>query len=84
MAFRLLVSGVVGLALLLSAPVLADSPRVTHQKETVVDFTEVPLEGSLRRPEGKYVLTPIPAEFCSLIRLREHFLNEIRSSTDNL
>ena len=81
---RLLIAGALVMGLLLTGPVLADSPQVQYRQETVIDFSDVALEGELRRPDGAYLLARKRAEFDSLIRLREHFLNELQTSVDNL
>jgi hypothetical protein len=71
------------LALLAVVPAFAQGTPV-YRQETVIDFSDVALEGELRRPDGAYLLVRKRAEFASLIRLREHFLNELQTSVDNL
>lgn len=81
---KLLISGAVFGALLVAAPAAADNVRVEYRQETVIDFSDVALEGELQRPDGDYVMSRQRARFDSLIRLREHFLNELQTSVDNL
>jgi hypothetical protein len=84
MARKLLIAGAFFLALLVAGPAAADNPQVQYRTETVIDFSDVALEGELQRPDGSYLLSRKRAEFASLIRLREHFLNELQTSVDNL
>lgn len=81
---KIMVAGAVGLGVLITTPAMADEPPVQYRQETVIDFSDVALEGELRRPDGAYLLARKRAEFESLIRLREHFLNELQTSVDNL
>ncbi len=81
---KLLISGVLGVAFLIAAPAASESGATQYRQETVIDFSDVSLEGELQRPDGAYLLSRKRAEFDSLIRLREHFLNELQTSVDNL
>lgn len=81
---KMMIVVAIGLGALTAVPAVADSPQVQYRQETVIDFSDVALEGELRRPDGAYLLARKRAEFETLIRLREHFLNELQTSVDNL
>lgn len=59
-------------------------PEVVYEKKTVLDFSDVTLEGELTRPEGSYLLNRKRARFGSLVQLRGDFLPELQQSIDNL
>lgn len=82
-----LVAGVV----LMAGPVLAQSEKVIQQedrvvvrKKTVIDFTDVTVDGELTRPEGSYVLNKKKTRFDSLIKIRQDFVPELQKSVDEL
>ncbi len=60
------------------------APEVVYEKKTVLDFSDVTLEGELTRPEGSYLLNRKRARFGSLVQLRGDFLPELQQSIDNL
>lgn len=62
----------------------AGTPAVVYEKKTVLDFSDVTLEGELTRPEGSYLLNRKRARFGSLVQLRGDFLPELQQSIDNL
>ena len=81
------------IALLAAAaePPPAPSPRVVQEpdkvivrKRTVIDFSDVTVEGELTKPEGSYLLNRNKTRFQSLIRLRDNFNPELQKSADNL
>ena len=61
-----------------------EADRTVYRKKTVVDFTEVAVEGELTKPEGSYVLNRKRANFQSLIKVRDNFVPELQKSVDNL
>ncbi|MDR0965121.1 MAG: hypothetical protein LBM75_01200 [Myxococcales bacterium] len=67
-----------------SAPPAETPPQVVYEKKTVLDFSDVTLEGELTRPEGSYLLNRKKARFGSLVQLRADFLPELQKSIDNL
>lgn len=72
-----------------STPVLAqkvirEADRTVYRKKTVVDFSEVNVEGDLTKPEGSYVLNRPKAGFPSRIKLRANFQPELQKSVDAL
>jgi hypothetical protein len=81
------------LAVLASVPVFAqakgdssvqEADKTVFRKKTVIDFTDVAVEGELTKPEGTYTLSKKQTRFKSLIKVRENFRQELRDSKDNL
>ncbi len=73
----------------LSAPAMAqkvirEADKTVYRKKTVVDFTDVEVEGDLTKPEGSYVLNRPKAGFPSRIKLRANFQPELQKSVDAL
>jgi len=80
----------VGMVAVLASPawaqekVIQEADRVVVRKKTVIDFTDVAVEGELTKPEGSYVLNKKQAQFKSLIKVRDNFQPELKKSVDNL
>ncbi len=64
--------------------VIQEEDRTVYPKKTVIDFTDVAVEGELTKPEGSYVLHRKKTDFQSLIKVRENFDPELQKSVDNL
>lgn len=64
--------------------VIQEADKVVVRKKTVVDFTEMNVDGELTRPEGSYVLNKKRTRFKSLIKVRDNFAPELQKSVDNL
>lgn len=64
--------------------IIQEEDRTVVRKKTVIDFTEVAVEGELTKPEGSYVLHRKKSDFQSLIKVRENFDPELQKSVDNL
>jgi hypothetical protein len=64
--------------------VIQESDKTIYRKKTVVDFTDVSVEGELTKPEGSYVLNRQRTGFPSRIKLRANFQPELQKSVDNL
>ena len=64
--------------------VIQEADKVVVRKKTVIDFTDVAVEGELTKPEGSYVLNKKQASFKSLIKVRDNFQPELQKSVDNL
>lgn len=58
--------------------------KVVYKKRTLVDFSDVSIQGELRKPEGDFYGSRKRTRFGKLIRTRANFTPEIISSTDNL
>ncbi len=80
----------VGVAALFAAPAMAqtkvvqEADKTVFRKKTVIDFTDVTVEGELTKPEGSYVLNRKRTRFNSLIKVRADFVPELQKSVDNL
>ncbi len=64
--------------------IIQEEDRTVYKKKTVIDFTDVAVEGELTKPEGSYVLNRKETDFQSLIRVRDNFIPELQKSVDNL
>ncbi|WP_141621218.1 hypothetical protein [Myxococcus sp. AB036A] len=64
--------------------VVQEEDRTVFRKKTVIDFTDVAVEGELTKPEGSYVLHRKKTDFQSLIKVRDNFDPELQKSVDNL
>ena len=77
---------VVGLA---ATPAIAENvvrgvDTTVFKKKTMLDFSDVTLEGELTKPEGQYGLSRGKTKFNSLIKLRRHFQGEMQKSVEQL
>lgn len=85
---RLLVAMVLlsvsGVAQAQEETVIREADRTIFKKKTVIDFSDVTLEGELTKPEGSYLVNRKRAKFSSLIKMRDNFLPELQKSVDNL
>ena len=81
---------VLGVLLTGAVPALAEEKIIYEpdktivRKKTVVDFTDVAVEGELTKPEGSYVLDRNKMRFQSLVKIRDNFVPELQKSVDNL
>ena len=64
--------------------VVQEPDKLVVRKKTVVDFTDVAVEGELTKPEGSYVLDRKKSGFPSRIKVRASFTPELQKSADNL
>lgn len=64
--------------------VVQEADRTVFRKKTVIDFTDVAVEGELTKPEGSYVLDRNRMRFRSLVKVRDNFSPELQKSVDNL
>jgi hypothetical protein len=84
--FLVVIAVVVGM----SAPsfgedkVIREADRVVTRKKTVIDFTDVAVEGELTKPEGSYSVSKKKTTFRTLIKVRADFNPELQKSVDNL
>ncbi len=82
----------VAIVALLAAPafgegkttVVQEADKTVFRKKTVIDFTDVAVEGELTKPEGTYALSKKKTNFKSLIKVRDSFAPELQKSVDNL
>jgi len=64
--------------------VIQEPDKIVVRKRTVIDFSDVTVEGELTKPEGSYLLNRNRTRFQSLIKLRSDFNPELQKSADNL
>ena len=70
--------------LLLTLAQETEEPKVKYQKETIIDFEGLELEGELVRPQGNLILERKRAVFNPLIRLRQNFDAEMQESSKEI
>jgi hypothetical protein len=73
-----------GLALAQDDKVVTEADKTVFKKKTIIDFSDVTIQGELTKPEGSYVLNRKKTNFKSLLKIRANFLPELFNSTDNL
>lgn len=78
-----------GALLFTAAPAMAqDSPvdkgNVSYKQKTVYDFDDDVVEGDLVRPDGEFVDIRKTAKHSSLIKIREHFIDEMLKSAEDI
>lgn len=64
--------------------VIEEADRVEYNKKTVIDFSDVNIEGELTKPEGSYIKNRKQTRFRNLIELRGNFRPELRRSVSAL
>lgn len=64
--------------------VVQGQDTTVFKKKTMLDFSDVTLEGELTKPEGQYGLSRGKTKFNSLIKLRRHFQGEMQKSVEQL
>lgn len=64
--------------------VVQEADKTVFRKKTVIDFTDVAVEGELTKPEGSYAISKKKTSFKSLIKIRDNFVPELQKSVDNL
>lgn len=64
--------------------VVTEQDKTVFKKKTIIDFSDVTIQGELTKPEGSYVLNRKKTSFKSLLKIRANFLPELFNSTDNL
>ena len=64
--------------------VIREADKTEFKKKTVIDFSDVTIQGELTKPEGSYLLNRKKTKFQTLLKIRQDFLPELFNSTDNL
>jgi hypothetical protein len=64
--------------------VVREADKTEFKKKTVIDFSDVTIQGELTKPEGSYLLNRKKTKFTTLLKIRANFLPELFNSTDNL
>jgi len=63
---------------------IREADKTEFKKKTVIDFSDVTIQGELTKPEGSYLLNRKKTNFKTLLKIRANFLPELFNSTDNL
>ena len=75
-----------GSFLMASAAALAqegqESDKVVYKKKTVIDFSDVTIDGELVKPEGSYIVNRKKTKFRNLIQVRGDFHDKLIKSVD--
>lgn len=58
--------------------------RVVYKQKTIIDFSDVTIQGELKKPDGSYISSRKEAQFGRLIKVRENFEPELLKSVDKL
>jgi hypothetical protein len=77
----LAVATVLGLAL---SALGQGQEKVVYKQKTIIDFSDVTIQGELTKPEGSYISSRKEAAFQRLIKVRENFYPELLKSVDKL
>jgi hypothetical protein len=64
--------------------VVQEADRTIYQKRTVIDFSDVAVEGELSRPEGSYSVSKRRTTFRTLVKVRDSLAPELQKSAENL
>ena len=64
--------------------VIQEQDKTVFKKKTIIDFSDVTIQGELTKPEGSYLLNRKKTKFNSLLKIRGNFLPELLNSIDNL
>lgn len=64
--------------------VIKEADSTSYKKKTIIDFSDVTIQGELTKPEGSYLLNRKKTNFKSLLKIRGNFLPELFNSIDNL
>ena len=80
---------VLAVATALAAPAFAqdatvEADKTVYSKKTVIDFSDVNIEGELTKPEGSYIKNRKKTRFRNLIELRGNFRPELSRSVSKL
>lgn len=64
--------------------VIEEGDKTVFNKKTVIDFSDVNIEGELTKPEGSYIKNRKKTRFRNLIELRGNFRPELKRSASAL
>lgn len=64
--------------------VVEEGDKTVYSKKTVIDFSDVNIEGELTKPEGSYIKNRKKTRFRNLIELRGNFRPELSRSVSKL
>lgn len=90
-AARLVSAGALMAGLLVSGQAMAqedtiirEADKTVYKKTTIIDFSDVTIQGELTKPEGSYLLNRKKTNFKSLLKARANYIRELEMSLDNL
>ena len=63
---------------------VTEADKTVYSKKTVIDFSDVSIEGELTKPEGSYIKNRKKTRFRNLIELRGTFRPELARSVAKL
>ena len=63
---------------------ITEGDKTVYNKKTVIDFSDVNIEGELTKPEGSYIKNRKKTRFRNLIELRGNFRPELKRSASAL
>ena len=61
------------LSVLIAAGSAVAEEKVIYKQKTIIDFSDVTIQGELTKPEGSYIGSRKEASFNRLIKVRENF-----------
>lgn len=64
--------------------VVEEGDKTVYSKKTVIDFSDVQIDGELTKPEGSYIKNRKKTRFRNLIELRGNFRPELSRSVSKL
>ncbi len=80
----LLVTGALAVPAAAQDTTITETDRVEYNKKTLIDFSDVTIEGELTKPEGSYIKNRKKTRFRNLIELRGNFRPELKRSVSAL
>ena len=84
MLLALFVGGALALPAAAQDTTITETDRVEYNKKTLIDFSDVTIEGELTKPEGSYIVNRKVSKFSRLITVRENFVPELKVSADDI
>ncbi len=79
-----LVAALAAPAALAQDKTIQEDDKTVYNKKTVIDFSDVSIEGELTKPEGSYIKNRKKTRFRNLIELRGNFRPELKRSVSAL
>ena len=58
--------------------------KTVYKKKTKIDFSDINIEGELKKPEGSYICIRKFIKFQNFIKIRNNFRDKIFTSEDNI
>jgi len=84
----LIIAGILSILIVFSAESYAQESgsgdKVVYKQKTIIDFSDVTIQGELKKPDGSYISSRKEAQFGRLIKVRENFEPELFKSVDKL